>query len=572
MARQVEIFLLGGFRTVVGGVEVPSAAWSQRRARDLVKLLALAPRRRMHREQVIDALWPDLPAAAGGGNLRKAVHFARRALGWEEAVAIVDGMIELAPGATVEVDSERFEREALSAQRSCSVNQFVEAADVYTGDLLPEDLYEPWSEEARANLRRRYSQVLRAGMQWERLVEVDPLDESAHRALIRQHLVAGDRASALQCYELLTTILDQELGIVPDGESEALYHEALAHADAAPSTIEQRASVLLGSALLCTHRGALDQAETEASQARQLAAQGGLGRQLGEASALLGMVAHMRGRWRELFLGEFLDTVQRPPSVASHVFDAHLCLAEVWVYGGGGVAEGHAFAAELFAIADKYDSVHGRALAHLVRGEASLLSGALDEANADLVDAVALHQAAGAESGYALSMARLAEVALAMGDHRRAEQLANRALELARTARIASHLVVRILGIRIELARSLREAVGAVQEGEEQLAGHEPCGPCSMPFRVAAAITFARSGNLDAAASYVDAARSVSGMWPGSPWEAAEWEARAALRLAEGRPEQAAALLREASDVFAISGHALAEARCRQGAAQAVPA
>ena len=42
---QMDIFLLGGFRAVVDGVDVPPDAWSQRRARDLVKLLALAPRR-----------------------------------------------------------------------------------------------------------------------------------------------------------------------------------------------------------------------------------------------------------------------------------------------------------------------------------------------------------------------------------------------------------------------------------------------------------------------------------------------------------------------------------------------
>jgi DNA-binding SARP family transcriptional activator len=554
----VDILLLGGFRAVVDGVEVPPDAWSQRRARDLVKLLALAPRRRMHREQVIDALWPELPASAGGANLRKAVHFARRALGWEDAVAIVEGMVELAPDAAVTVDSETFEREALSAQRSCDTGQFAKATELYAGDLLPEDRYEPWAEEARANLHRKYVQVLRAGAQWQRLTEVEPFDEAAHRSLIRQHLVAGDRASALDCYERLTRILDEELGIVPDAESEALYREALAQTDGAPPTTEQRASVLLGSALLCTHRGALDQAER--------------GRQLGEASALLGMVAHMRGRWRELFLSEFRDTVQRPPSMASYVFDAHLCLAEVWVYGGGGVADGQAFAADLFAIAEEHDSVHGRALASLVRGEACLLSGELDAANTDLVNAVSLHQAAGAESGYALSTARLAEAALAAGDHRRAEQLATRSLELARTAAIASHLVVRILGIKVDLAQSLREAIHAVHEGEEQLAGHEACGPCSMPFRVAAAITFARSGDLDAASSYVDAARSIAGMWPGSPWEASEWEARAAVRLAEGRREQAAALLQEASDVFARSGHSLAVSRCRQAALEAMPA
>jgi hypothetical protein len=45
-----------------------------------VKLLALAPRHRLHREQVIDALWPDLPPDAGAANLRKAAHYRDRAL------------------------------------------------------------------------------------------------------------------------------------------------------------------------------------------------------------------------------------------------------------------------------------------------------------------------------------------------------------------------------------------------------------------------------------------------------------------------------------------------------------
>ena len=44
MTRRLDIFLLGGFRAVVDGVDVPTDSWSQRRARDLVKLLALAPR------------------------------------------------------------------------------------------------------------------------------------------------------------------------------------------------------------------------------------------------------------------------------------------------------------------------------------------------------------------------------------------------------------------------------------------------------------------------------------------------------------------------------------------------
>jgi DNA-binding SARP family transcriptional activator len=56
----VSIRLLGGFEVVVDGRPVPARSWRRRAAAALVKLLALQDTRRLHREQVIDALWPDL--------------------------------------------------------------------------------------------------------------------------------------------------------------------------------------------------------------------------------------------------------------------------------------------------------------------------------------------------------------------------------------------------------------------------------------------------------------------------------------------------------------------------------
>lgn len=52
----VRVRLLGGFEVVVDGVPVPADVWRRRGAAGLVKLLALAPRQRLHREQVIEAL------------------------------------------------------------------------------------------------------------------------------------------------------------------------------------------------------------------------------------------------------------------------------------------------------------------------------------------------------------------------------------------------------------------------------------------------------------------------------------------------------------------------------------
>src|SRR5207244_13538675 len=90
------IELLGGFRVTVDDRPVPPESW-RRRGADLVKLLALAATQRLHREQVIDALWPDLPPDQGGANLRKAIHFARRALGTEEALGTERTLVALWP-------------------------------------------------------------------------------------------------------------------------------------------------------------------------------------------------------------------------------------------------------------------------------------------------------------------------------------------------------------------------------------------------------------------------------------------------------------------------------------------
>src|SRR5437016_1678014 len=102
--RGVTIRLLGGFDVVVDGAEVPNSAWRHRRGADLVKLLALSAGNRVHREHAMAALWPELDTDAAAANLRKAVHFARRAIGSEDAVTTDGAMVTLWPDRKVLVD------------------------------------------------------------------------------------------------------------------------------------------------------------------------------------------------------------------------------------------------------------------------------------------------------------------------------------------------------------------------------------------------------------------------------------------------------------------------------------
>lgn len=55
----LRIFLLDEFRVEAGGCHIDHSAWRLRKAQSLVKILALTPERRLHREQLMEMLWPD---------------------------------------------------------------------------------------------------------------------------------------------------------------------------------------------------------------------------------------------------------------------------------------------------------------------------------------------------------------------------------------------------------------------------------------------------------------------------------------------------------------------------------
>ena len=116
-ASNLHIQLLGGFHAEIDGRVVPDDAWQSRRAASLVKLLAIAPRHRLTRDEVIEALWPEAAPDAGGANVRKAVHFARRALG-DPAIGVQAGQVELWPTGRLSTDLEGFEGAARAALES----------------------------------------------------------------------------------------------------------------------------------------------------------------------------------------------------------------------------------------------------------------------------------------------------------------------------------------------------------------------------------------------------------------------------------------------------------------------
>jgi predicted ATPase len=143
----VSVSLLGGFTAAVDGVPVPERAWRLKKARELVKLLALAPDHRLHREQVMDVLWRDRAPAAAANNLHQAVYFARRALDGN-AIVVREDLLHLA----ADVDVDRLELAAVDARRARTPAAYRAALSLYGGELLPENRYDDWAEGRRDEL------------------------------------------------------------------------------------------------------------------------------------------------------------------------------------------------------------------------------------------------------------------------------------------------------------------------------------------------------------------------------------------------------------------------------------
>jgi len=563
----VAIQLLGRFTVAVDGVPIPGDAWRSRRATDVVKLLALAAARRMHRTQVMEALWPESDPEASGTNLRKALHFARIATGDERSIVNEHGVLVLWPDARVETDVERFEAAARRVLEGREEATSARAADLYGGDLLPDDRYESWAAEPRGRLHRRYLDALRAGALWDRLAEEDPTDEQAARALMRAHLDAGERREAIRRFERLREALRDRLGVGPDPATVALYEDVLA-AEGAPQPSEaERTHALLAWALVHMNRGDVAEAERAAEEARAIALDASLGRELGEAAVILAEVAMAQGRWRERFAEELVESMRMRAQMEPIVYDAHLCFAEYFLYGPEGHDAAAEFARQMMEIAEEAGSATGAALALLMLGEAELLAGHLGEAEEHLKGAAEANDRERCISGAALARQRLAEAALSRGRRYEANRLLSRARSLAHRSDLATHLMVRVFGTMIQAAEDPKKAMSVLRGAELELSQMHACEPCSMGYLTSAAAASARAGELDRARSFIAEAERIAGMWQGGLWTGAVWEARGILRQAEGEVDQARAMFREAAQAFARTGNQSDAARCLEAAA-----
>jgi DNA-binding SARP family transcriptional activator len=246
----LRIRLLGGFSVTVGDRKVDESAWRLRKATSLIKLLALAPGQRMHRERAMDLLWPESGKKAASNNLRQTLHVARRNLHPDPEIAsrylsVSGEQLLMCPHGQLWVDVDTFEEAADTARRSKDPAAYRAAIELYSGELLPEDRYEEWAESRRGELRQRFLTLLveLAGLYEERAAEEDltaavqalqrvlaeePTNEEAHVGLMRLYALSGRQGEALGQYGRLSEALSSAMSVEPSASTRALREEIAA--------------------------------------------------------------------------------------------------------------------------------------------------------------------------------------------------------------------------------------------------------------------------------------------------------------------------------------------------------
>jgi DNA-binding SARP family transcriptional activator len=239
MARLI-LTLLGGFRARLD--PVAPLALPTRKAQALLAYLALPAGSAHPRDKLASLLWGSTVETTARTSLRQTLYALRKSLRDADHPLAVDGeTVALDPNA-VTVDVREFELRAAEATPSA----LTEAAALYQGDFLEglavqEQPFEDWLLGHRARLRevalkslagllahQRAARSTDSAVQTAlRLLELDPLQEPVHRALMQLYFEMGRRGSALRQYQFCVATLQRELRTEPEPETKALYHEIL---------------------------------------------------------------------------------------------------------------------------------------------------------------------------------------------------------------------------------------------------------------------------------------------------------------------------------------------------------
>ena len=188
------------------------------------------------RQRIAGTFWPDSTDAQALTNLRRELHHLRQVLGDEPSLVVTSRDLCWRDTDTCQVDLRTFaiQRAAALAAAAAGDSEGIAvhaaaAVAQYQGDLLPGS-YDDWLLETRSELQRecadlcdllsaaraRTGDLAGAVDAARRRIQLQPLEEIGYRTLMLLQADLGDRAGAVSTYHHCASVLERELGVLPD--------------------------------------------------------------------------------------------------------------------------------------------------------------------------------------------------------------------------------------------------------------------------------------------------------------------------------------------------------------------
>ncbi len=259
MAR-LKLFLLGRFHATLDGS--PPADLRSGKSRALLAYLAGEAGHPHQRTALSTMLWGEHPDEAARLSLRVALSNLRRALAplcsEPDSPLLLDitrhtvhlnlvpelCWVDVAQFNALVAACDAHPHSSITRCPAC-VRRLIEATALYRGDfladLLPADspAFEEWRLLSQEHYHRKVTVALEqivqhclalgdypAGQRYARqLLALERWNEQAHRYLMKALALEGQRSAALAQYDVCRQILEQELGVEPDAETDALLAE-----------------------------------------------------------------------------------------------------------------------------------------------------------------------------------------------------------------------------------------------------------------------------------------------------------------------------------------------------------
>jgi LuxR family transcriptional regulator, maltose regulon positive regulatory protein len=245
---------LGGFCLWRGEEEVEEKEWEGQQPKLLLKALLARGATQVHRDLLIEDLWPETSPDAGKQKFKVNLHRLRKTLEPSPDKTFGSSYLHLHRN-LLSLDLELCEIDMLgflsSYQEGVSqekqgrlreaMSSYSEAMTRYTGEFLAHEPYAPWAANSRDQMHQAYCDLLARmtellekrgtlgkaiGMS-QKLLQADPLREDAYRRLMLLQARRGRYSEALRTYEKCRQALKDELNVGPDELTTAIYRKIL---------------------------------------------------------------------------------------------------------------------------------------------------------------------------------------------------------------------------------------------------------------------------------------------------------------------------------------------------------